>query len=731
MKLLLFLIYLLNSAFSYETEEDKNYFQLYPSEDKDTPYLFHIYDLNSVFSTVNSTDGEDMKIIKSVIKENEIPIKDLSSVIQYKEQFLVKTCFGPNKIVEIIDEKKEIFTPMDDYFKNVKNLKNIKYCYSTSINNPYIVSEHTIVIFWTEFKVEGNKEIYTHKSILFFPRTKSFSKIYDLDTKGENFYAQSCTNLRNKFIYCNMDQSLELSKKYHFSIILDYLNANEIKVLIRLVTVFARFNNAIYHKPIGIFKYFYANTGKYADYFLTEYHDKENGKTRLMTSVYVNYNLYTFILRFEDLEIYQGINIEDEYIDPNLFNHLLPNTKEVIIIYIMKGTEGKNLLHLNKYDYTKDLKYKTKFHKFSLSNYERDDICENPKYMQSMFINSFINYDTHDKAIMESNKDKQYFKYQRDIATFISCDDENGKVFYQAKKIQLPQCLNILNEINGNINALIFPDNEDVKIYVDFDDPNYKSLRNVDIEFFDSYVYNRYIIVQGVKNGDRLIPVNKTITLTNIERLEFSRTMNFRKGRTYKIPYRIKQTGFSGISSTCHLTSDLCYFEFYYAKENEPDKTDNIEPPDVCPFCKEHFNNKCAECEDIIGLIKKHNECGCECDEAKGFKKEPNITINMCECKDGYSFNETIKECSRNETLNETYCVNDQDENTKVYIYRKITPGTHVYTKEEEPGILFCEKPPDPLGNPWFNLGSKVYFTWVKIEKCVYIVRTRLRIEQS
>ena len=107
MKILFLLIYLLNSVFSYEKEEDKNYFQLYPSEDKDTPYLFHIYDLNSVFLTVNSTDGEDMKIIKKDIKENEIPIKDLSSVIQYKEQFLVKTCFGPNKIVEIIDEKKK------------------------------------------------------------------------------------------------------------------------------------------------------------------------------------------------------------------------------------------------------------------------------------------------------------------------------------------------------------------------------------------------------------------------------------------------------------------------------------------------------------------------------------------------------------------------------------------------------------------------------------------------
>ena len=46
MKILFLLIYLLNSVFSYEKEEDKNYFQLYPSEDKDMPYLFHIYDLN-------------------------------------------------------------------------------------------------------------------------------------------------------------------------------------------------------------------------------------------------------------------------------------------------------------------------------------------------------------------------------------------------------------------------------------------------------------------------------------------------------------------------------------------------------------------------------------------------------------------------------------------------------------------------------------------------------------
>ena len=46
----------------------------------------------------------------------------------------------------------------------------------------------------------------------------------------------------------------------------------------------------------------------------------------------------------------------------------------------------------------------------------------------------------------------------------------------------------------------------------------------------------------------------------------------------------------------------------------------------------------------------------------------------------------------------------------------------YVYTKKEEPGILFCDKSPDDLTNPWFYLGNDVYFTWVKIQKCVYII---------
>ena len=531
-----------------------------------------------------------------------------------------------------------------------------------------------------------------------------------------------------------MDSSIELSNKYHFSIIPDYVNANEIKMLIRLVTVFARISNAIYHKPIGTFKYFYSKTGKYAYYFLTEYHDEKSQKTRLMTSLYINHDLYSFILRFENnLEVYHGINIEDTYILPNLFNHLLPNQNELIIIYIMKGSSGKNMLLLNQYDYSKDLKFKTKLDKYSSSNYIREDICDNPKYMQSAFINSFISYDYNDKQKIGTNSDNKYFVYQRDIATVISCDDENGNPFYQYKKIQMPQCLNVLNEINGKSNVLIFQDDEE-KIVIDFENPNYKSFRNVEIEFLDSALYNKYLIVQGVKNGERTLTVNKTTTLSNLERFEFTRTFNMRKGKIYQIPYRIKKTGISGISTSCHLSSDICYFEFKYQVSGEILPTDILS---YCPYCDEYDNNICFKCKDIIGIKKKEEGCGCECDEEKGFNPEPKQFGNevMCECKEGYVFYENIEQCKNpippppinpvsptDSLIDPEYCIIGYDENSKTDIITERKPGMSITKKD---GKSYCPEEETISLLPktgWFKLGDTTYFHSIKIEKCVFIL---------
>ena len=57
--------------------------------------------------------------------------------------------------------------------------------------------------------------------------------------------------------------------------------------------------------------------------------------------------------------------------------------------------------------------------------------------------------------------------------------------------------------------------------------------------------------------------------------------------------------------------------------------------------------NICFKCKDIIGIKKKEEGCGCECDEEKGFNPEPKQFENgaMCECKEGYVFYGNIEQC--------------------------------------------------------------------------------------
>ena len=736
MTLLLVLLYLIYSINSYELEDEKNYFQLCPPEDKDKSYIFQFIDKELVH-TINTTEGENLKEIKKSPISDKTPIQKLSSVIQYrnKNSFIINTCFGPNKIVEIIDENKEKLSPQDDYFKKLKSLENIEYCYSTSIANPYRVGEYTIVIYWTEKTEIQGKKNYIHRSILFFPTTKKFSNIYTLDTEGKEFYAQSCTNLRNKFIYCNIDSSFELLKYGHFSVILSYVNADKIDIIIRLVKVITKMDNSIYHKPIGIYKYlFSASSGKYADYFLTEYHDKASNKTRLVTSLYVNHDLISFILNVENMGVYHGINIEDFYISPNLFNNLLPNRNEIIIIYIMRGVQGQNLLLLNRYDYNEDLKKKTKLDKYSMSNYLKNVACENPKYMQSMFVTSFIDYNSREKEIIDGQKDKQFYKYQRDIATIISCDDENGKPFYETKKIKMPQCLNILNEINGMNSSFIFPRNES-KIILDISkDPNYRSLKNVEIEFDDSNLYNKILIVSVVKNGERNKNVEGKIKYSNIERIEFSKTFNFANNKIYQIPYRIIETKSTEESTECHLSSDLCYFQFTSEGEQE-----------VCDNCKYWIDKKCSECDEHIrGLVIKEKGCGCECDVNNGFKSEPKNIIDkkICVCKDGYSFYKNITKCMPDTILkNGSFCIKGQDEESLIYIYDDLQPGKSFeivdglpkcinFTEDRTPPTTYV---PFPSSEPettiiftcskgeWFKLGDDI-FEFARRGKCVYII---------
>ena len=208
---ILFLLFILNYiAKSDDILDEKYYFQLYPSENKEKPYLFHAYTPNSRLITINSTENENCSITENRTV-NEYPIKDLSSVILFKGTLLIKTCFGPNKIVEITDEKNETFEKKNNYLGG--GLNNIKFCYSTTVYNPYnsLDNENIIITYWTEFEIKSGKEKYKHKCILFDPKTKKFGNEIDLRTAflgdlffNDNFYPQSCITFRFTDIYCSI-----------------------------------------------------------------------------------------------------------------------------------------------------------------------------------------------------------------------------------------------------------------------------------------------------------------------------------------------------------------------------------------------------------------------------------------------------------------------------------------------------------------------------------------------
>ena len=131
-RLILLLFIIIQSSIEYE-EDNKYFFQLYPSLDIDNLSLFYVQ-TNSQLLTINSTEGENCNII-SQSANNEYAYKNISSVLLINDSYLIKTCFMNNKLIEIIQDKST--------FIYNKDLTNIKYCYSTKILNPSTSDEKT------------------------------------------------------------------------------------------------------------------------------------------------------------------------------------------------------------------------------------------------------------------------------------------------------------------------------------------------------------------------------------------------------------------------------------------------------------------------------------------------------------------------------------------------------------------------------------------------------------
>jgi hypothetical protein len=209
------------------------------------------------------------------------------------------------------------------------------------------------------------------------------------------------------------------------------------------------------------------------DIFIIEYHNRKKNVTKL------NFRLYKKrerkALSFKDANFHsEELYIEQTYIEPNLFNMLFQRTNDTIVTYIKKSGKKTNYL-LSRYNLTKypGNKNSTQI----ISNYLRDDICNNPKYMQSSFMTSFINYNDIEKSIIKINGEQNYYKYQKDLVSLITCQNKDNKVEYEPKKIVLPQCLNILDELNNkNYHIIEFtPDKNRIEFDIN-NDPKYKSL---------------------------------------------------------------------------------------------------------------------------------------------------------------------------------------------------------------------------------------------------------------
>ena len=668
--LIIFIIFALEFQIKAEEYlEDAYYFQLYPSVEKGKNFLFHAYTPDAKFLTINTTEGTNCPIIKNEAVD-EYPIKGLSSVIAITDLVLVKTCFGPNKIVEVIFQNNE--TPEKKILWNSnQNLNNIKFCYSTFISHP-IYSYTSIITYWTEFELKNGKETYTHKTIIFDLNKRTFSKEKILSMKlkdNSNFYAKNCITFRYSDIYCsiNFDSSNTTSKKNSFIIDTKTLYSSDSNI--HLVTSNTDYGRNIYQKPILIGKVIHGIDGGSYDTFLTEYHNKEENTTLFVASLFRKSIYYSLISLSSTTGVFYGINIEFMYISKNLFNHLMPDQNDLIVIYAMKYGNGMGI-YMSRFNLTQSINIH-KFREYSLSNYVIPNICSNPQYIQSIFVTSFINYDAQDKEIMKRNTNENYYKYQRDIASVIACKDGSNQVKYETHKIKMLQCLNTLDILNNNNKHIIKLKGGMAPVILDiYNDPNFKSLRDVSIEFLPTALTDDpIIIIVTDKNGNTInVNLRQTTIINNPAIIKFFNTITFYTKNEISIQYRLKQSAGGENALTCHLSSDICNFEFKL--EDTQGQGGKCDIP-YCLYCNDQ--SKCIKCDDYIpGLHLDTESNSCICDEEKGFKSSPKTknNIKMCVCKNNYSFYKNTDLCLSNSILNNGSFYQDRiDDFSSISIY--------------------------------------------------------------
>ena len=156
-KYFIYFITLIIILFSFSHSKSQSsrtnyFFTLYPSINNTTSYIVHSITPYSEYLTIDLSEKDESQMIKSESISDYS--NNISSIIHYKKDYLIKTCFGLNKIVEIIPsneiEKKydEIKTKYIYSDKNIKISEDVKYCYSTIVSNPDTskIKEENIII---------------------------------------------------------------------------------------------------------------------------------------------------------------------------------------------------------------------------------------------------------------------------------------------------------------------------------------------------------------------------------------------------------------------------------------------------------------------------------------------------------------------------------------------------------------------------------------------------------
>ena len=703
------ILFLFSTETNTNIESDEKYFftmynnQTYPIIYSNNPF--------SELLKIDASDENEIKIEKE--STNEFTYKNISSVLLYEKQYLIKTCYGPNKIMEVIPlddiEKKKETQKLNFIFNSENNFttsNNIVFCYTSIILNPdnnLPDKKAIITIFSEKISNDNIEEEYSHKYVLFFPESENFRKSSSFHSDSPSYFSKIfpkyCTTFRETDIYCTIND-----EKNQFVLETNrIINQSEINPSLFLIKSELKIGDGKNLRPISLNYEYKSFLGGIYDTFLLEYHNKEKNDTSIIYSLYRKSVRYSIVPIFYNINLFSGVSFKDDYIGYNLLNYLMPNSNEVIFICIYD-----NMIKATRVDYTN-----SSFSSLLLNNNRNipnyytakiDEKCKIPKYLRSTYINNYIKYNENDQSIVNNNIQKHYI-YQKDIEILLSCasskEESNSEIVYTSNIIEIPQCLFDLDSTHGfEIHKINFYLGIGAIIYDVYSDPRLKSFRNVEIQFYPvekDFVGLINVWIKKSGSSDFIVPMYNT-SYFNITQIKFQRIRpNYIPYFTKKfyLKYRLFESNINN-NKTNRMSSNLCsfqikFFPFYsqfiqvekiYQEVKIPNITQEIDIKipqecnvEYCDTCSD-LADSCQVCNTLeipSLIIEKDSEFNyynkCICDTSLGFLKEPNSEYKICICQEDYYYYKSLNLCWPKEILENGPYYRDNNDFTNTPIY--------------------------------------------------------------